>query len=106
LIKDKLCRVGDGFRDDFKEVPIDVGCVDFSEWICSVTRVHDNVTLKLDIEGSEYEVLWKMIKDGSISRVKKLYIEFHKDHMGVSDNDHNTLIKELKSRNLNPFFWN
>lgn len=50
--------------------------VDFSRF---VSELPDNATIccSMDIEGAEFPVLRKMIKDGTASRLKLLDIEFH-----------------------------
>jgi hypothetical protein len=63
------------------------------------------LTLKLDIEGAEYVVLRKMIKDKTIKMVKSLYVEFHGDRFSVSTEDHNSLLKELKRNGIVPKKW-
>lgn len=50
---------------------------DFSGWVQQTIKDNDKVVMKMDIEGSEYYVLPKMIKDGSINLVDKLIVEFH-----------------------------
>jgi len=40
-------------------------------------RKVDEVILKIDIEGSEYDVFTKMLRDGTFELVDKLYGEFH-----------------------------
>ncbi len=56
---------------------IKVPCLDFSKWIINTFKKEDNIILKMDIEGAEYKVLGKMIKDGSIDYIDKLLVEFH-----------------------------
>ena len=77
--------------------PIKVPCIDFSQWLKDNFTKEDEVILKFNIEGAEYEVLKKMIKDGTIKLIKKLYIEFHgKKIPAISkkENDelHNSLV--------------
>ena len=60
-----------------KEVVSPVQCIDFSKWIIDNFSKDDYIVLKLDIEGAEFEVLNKMINDGSIQYIKIAYIEFH-----------------------------
>jgi len=105
LIKNKLCRVNSKFKPFFYESSIEVECVDFSNWIKNNTSKKDNLYVKLDIEGAEYDVLWKMIKDGSIHRVKKLFVEFHADHMKIDKASHDLLIKELEKNGITPNDW-
>lgn len=61
-------------RDDhYLEVP----CFDLSSWITDCFNEDDYIILKLDIEGAEYEVLNKMIEDGSINLINELWGEWH-----------------------------
>jgi FkbM family methyltransferase len=81
------------FPDEF-ERPIDVECIDFSKWI-SFFKGHD-VYCKMDIEGSEFVVLRKILRDGNAGIFKKLWIEFHTDEVpGESLANKNFLISEL-----------
>jgi FkbM family methyltransferase len=63
--------------------PTKVGSVDFGNWLKRNFTLHDFVFIKLDIEGAEYDVLEKMLSDGSIELVDALYIEFHNIKVGV-----------------------
>jgi hypothetical protein len=52
--------------------------IDFVEWFKNLTGNDDVwVCLKVDIEGSEYPILEKMILSGEILKVDELLIEFH-----------------------------
>lgn len=121
LLKEKLCRTKDGalvyatltpegkveyVGPDFHSSPLEVECVDFSKWLKDNIhpRMH-NLTLKLDIEGAEYAVLWKMIENNTITLAKNLYVEFHQQHLNVSDEDHNKLIAAIKSTGVNLSQW-
>ena len=57
--------------------PILVESVDISKWIVENFSKDDYIIMKMDIEGAEYEVLPKMIEDGSIDYVNIVYAEFH-----------------------------
>ena len=78
-----------------------VDAIDFSEWILANFDPEDEIILKMDIEGSEYEVLHKMIDDGSIKFINKLYIEFHWQKVGLSKGDHNYLLERLGNIEIN-----
>lgn len=69
-----------GVDDDYY---IDIPCFDLSKWIKETFNPSDYIILKLDIEGAEYEVLNKMIEDGTISMVNELYGEWH--HQKIDD---------------------
>jgi len=57
--------------------PMDIECIDFSEWIYNNLDKENYNVLKLDIEGAEYEVLNKLITTGAIQYIKLLCIEWH-----------------------------
>ncbi|KAI8483689.1 hypothetical protein Bbelb_386270 [Branchiostoma belcheri] len=54
-----------------------VPTVDLSRWIQENTAVEDYVIFKLDVEGAEYDILQKMLEDGTFKWVDKYYGEFH-----------------------------
>ena len=74
---------------------IKVEAIDFSTWIVDNLDPDDEIILKMDIEGSEYEVLDKMIEDETISYIDKLYIEFHWEKIGLDKGDHDHLLERL-----------
>ena len=55
-----------------------VRTVDLVNWILNHTTPHDYVVLKLDVEGSEFEILNKLLDTRVMqSHVDKLYLEIH-----------------------------
>ena len=56
---------------------IDCEAIDFSQWVLDNFSIDDYIEMNMDIEGSEYYVLDKMIDDGSLDYVDKLTLEFH-----------------------------
>lgn len=56
---------------------INVSCIDFSRWITEKFNDEDYIEIRMDIEGGEYDVLLKMINDGSINFINKIFVEFH-----------------------------
>lgn len=78
----------------------EVDTVDFSSWLSNNFTKDDFIILKMDIEGSEYEVLNKMIEDDTISLINELWIEFHYKKCGVSEEQHKNLINKLKKIDL------
>jgi len=105
LLEDKMCKVNSEIKPYFYDSPIYVDCVDFSEWLRDNINPHHNLTLKLDIEGAEYDVLWKLIQDGTINLVKQLFVEFHQDTVVSKRETHPKLIKELENIGLMPQYW-
>ena len=57
-----------------------VDCIDFSKWLEELVEAeeYDKVYVKMSIQGSEYAVLNKMIKDKTLAHVDKLFVEFNK----------------------------
>ena len=72
-----------------------VQAIDFSTWVFDNFDPEDEIILKMDIEGAEYEVLHKMIDDGTIDFIDRLHIEFHWHKIGLDRGDHDHLIKRL-----------
>jgi FkbM family methyltransferase len=83
------------------ENPHLVPCFDFSAWLLRTFNLGDHVTVKMDIEGAEYDVLEKMIADRSILLVNELVCEWHHDrYPSISVERHNIVrhrVRELTS---------
>ena len=62
---------------------LSISCFDLSLWIKESFSEDDYIILKLDIEGAEYEVLNKLIEDGTINIINELWGEWH--DMKISD---------------------
>ena len=73
-----------------------VPCIDFSKWLLHNFE-DDNIVLKMDIEGAEYQVLRKMLNDGSISLINTLYIEFHAHKIDMDKEIQRQLIRDLQA---------
>jgi len=82
-------------RLDYKN-PIKIKCIDFSKWIERTFSKDDYIVLKMNIEGAEYEILKKMVKDGTIDYIDKLFIDWHWDRIGLSKSEHTGLINQIK----------
>lgn len=54
-----------------------VDCFDFSNHLKNNYKKNERFYIRMDIEGAEYPVLMKMIKDGNMLRVDYLEIEWH-----------------------------
>ncbi len=62
---------------DTTKEPVYVDSVDFGQWLKENFKLKDTIFVKMDIEGAEYAILDKMLEDGSMEYVDKLYVEFH-----------------------------
>jgi len=86
---------------------IEIPCFDLSTWISESFDKNDYLVLKLDIEGAEYEVLNKMIEDGTIEYINEFWGEWH--DMKIKD-EHTQLLakkvyKYLKDNNIDFKEW-
>jgi FkbM family methyltransferase len=75
---------GGTLRENFK-IKKEIDCFDFSKYIKNNFKIDDYIICKLDIEGAEYPVLEKMIKDETVPYIKKLYVEFHSNFFTNED---------------------
>lgn len=85
-----------------------VNSFDLSEFIMSLEDV-DRLVIKLDIEGSEFDVLKKIINDGSYKKINDIYVEFH-ERFFLEDiekyiNLKNNIISFFKNQNINILVW-
>lgn len=56
---------------------VNIPCIDFSNYLLKEFNKDDLIILKMDIEGAEYSVLEKMIKDSSADFINEIYVEWH-----------------------------
>lgn len=82
---------------------IDVRVIDFCEWMVDNIDPTDYITLVIDIEGSEYELLENMKQAGMWDWIDQLYVEFHGDKienfdMSIEDELADTLIECFNDR--------
>ena len=83
-------------------------CFDFSTFLKNNYNLDDNIICKFDIEGSEYNVLEKMIKDDTLKYIKTLAIEFHSDFFDNKKEYYvreNNIRNEIKKNNINLIQW-
>jgi len=62
-----------------------IPCIDFSSFIKENFSKEDFILIKMVIEGSEYDLLEKMIEDGTIEFVNHLFVEWHSGFFINSD---------------------
>ncbi len=83
-------------------IKIRVPCIDFSRWVLELNEnstgmSEKEIVLKLDIEGSEYAVLDKMMKDDSIKKIDILLVEWHAHRNKVDMYGYKGDVREDKS---------
>jgi FkbM family methyltransferase len=78
--------------------PEPVPCFDFSSWLLRRFSLHDDIILKMDVEGAEYDLLEKMLRDRSIYLVRRLICEWHFDrYPAISIERHRALQSKLEN---------
>ena len=105
LFRHKLTRENGGFGTLDTANPVKVRTIDLSRWLRENTNAFDYIILKLDVEGAEYDILEKMIRDRTIRRINHLFIEWHWDRVGISEDRHRTLLRALLRRRVPIFEW-
>jgi FkbM family methyltransferase len=76
-----------------------VRTIDFPRFLRELVAADPNparITLKLNIEGSEYAILEQMLVDGSISLISTIYCDWHWQFMNLREEDHHTLVTRLR----------
>lgn len=86
-------------------IKITVESFDFSKWLKDTIHPDDYVICKLDVEGAEYEVLKKCIKDGTIQLLDKLDAEFHPYSNENAAEDTAYIMSELNKNNVSYRWW-
>jgi FkbM family methyltransferase len=106
LFEEKLCKVEGKLVPDYWLDSIEVQCLDFSKWIFeNFNGKKDKITLKLDIEGAEYQVLQHMIETKSISLISKLFVEFHSDTLPDKKCLELDIVEKIKSLGIEVLDW-
>lgn len=83
----------------------DVETINISSFIRGLENT-DFLLIKMDIEGSEYTVLRKMIEDDTIDMVNDIYVEFHDWAMdSETEQSTNDIINTIKSKGVNIKKW-
>ncbi len=79
-----------------KDDAIEVETFDFSSFINDCHNKYEKIVVKMDIEGSEYGILNKLLEDGNAKHIDLIFVEFHSAYM-VDKQKHtfSTLEKDL-----------
>lgn len=79
-------------NDQFKKNIIEVVGIDDLLKACSH---YDQIILKLDVEGAEYEVLDQLLESGLIKKIDYLYVEWHWHKCGFSFESHQKIYSRV-----------
>jgi len=66
-----------GGNFSYERMERSVRSVDFSDFINKNSEDNDFVLVKMDIEGSEFQVIDGLINSGSFKKINEIYVEFH-----------------------------
>ncbi|XP_071947286.1 uncharacterized protein [Antedon mediterranea] len=103
--KDELSNTNTGGRRKLsyrKKIPT----VDLSKWIQKNTQREDYVVFKLDVEGAEFKILEKMLKDGTFEWIDKYYGEYHiSQPVGIDKVERLKIIKDVKTNGKAMLDW-
>lgn len=81
-------------NEKFQKIPVE--CLDIVEIINKASELYDQIVLKLDIEGAEYEVLQRLLDFGLVSKIKVIYAEFHWNKCEISEDRHLDILEKLR----------
>lgn len=84
---------------------ISVKAIDLSEWIKDNFSDDDEIILKLDIEGAEYEVLEKLVQEGVTYSIDKVFIEIHGSKCGKTLQESKDLLSLMRSVGHKLYMW-
>lgn len=73
--KDQGASIFKGRRQKIQTVEVQL--INFIDWLRVMFTDNDYIVLKLDIEGSEFPLLEKLMETGMIEWIDELYVEFH-----------------------------
>jgi len=105
LFENKLTSANGGYGTLDTESPMEVRTIDLSRWIASELSGNDHLVLKLDVEGAEYDILEKMFAEGTITRVRRLFIEWHWFKVGIPQERHDRLVERLARERIPVEEW-
>lgn len=92
------------FTPGFKNKMV-VPSINFSRFV-SELPTDSNIICKMDIEGAEFQVLRHMIKEGTITKIKELYVEFHVRYVpSETQMSQDILVKQIEDLGVKVDIW-
>ena len=96
---------GIGFEHPGYDKPIIVESVDFSKFVGNFPK-GSKIICKMDIEGSEFKVLRKMIQDSTILKIDTIFVEFHERLMlEETVESKNQLVEQIENLGVKVNTW-
>lgn len=90
-----------------KDKFIEIDAIDIAQFIIDNFSKDDYIVLKMDIEGSEYDILPHLLDTGVLQEyVNELYGEWHWRKIGgISEESHNRLVSRLDKAGFKMGHW-
>ena len=93
-----------------KEDAIEVETFDFSLFINKIHDKYEKIVVKMDIEGSEYGILSKLLEDENAKYIDLIFVEFHSNYMIDSEKQifrvmEKTLKKSFRKLGVEFYIW-
>ncbi len=96
---------GIGFHHAGYDTQVKVPSINFSKFISDLPE-DANIICKMDIEGSEFQVLRHLIKEQTVTKLKEIYIEFHERFMPAeSPETEKELVKQIENLGVKVHTW-
>lgn len=99
ILQDIHTKTTSGAHHDWDTYELE--CINFSAFLKENFQISDNILLKLDVEGAEYEIIDKLIEDNTISLIKNIHIEWHPHLRTDSPNNVSYYEDIFKANNIN-----
>jgi FkbM family methyltransferase len=96
---------GIGFNHAGYDTKVKIPSINFSKFISELPD-DSNIICKMDIEGSEFQVLRHLIKEGTITKLKEIYIEFHERFMPAESKEtEKELVNQIRDLGVKVHTW-
>lgn len=105
LMSEGICREPNNFSFRKHDSIIDVECIDISD-ILRKYQDFEFVLVKMDVEGSEFKLLRKILQDGTINIIDVIYIEWHHEYVKDESFETSSYLKtEIKNIGIEVHDW-
>jgi FkbM family methyltransferase len=90
------------------QTPVKVSSIDLGRLLKSFMDWEDFIVLKMNVEGAEYPVLRRMLDDGTLTMVDRLFVRWHQAKIpSISEAEHLQLVADIAATGLAvEDFWN
>lgn len=86
-----------------KEIKVTTNCVDIAR-IINQYKPKDNIVVKIDVEGAEYELLQDFIKKDAMKLIDYMVVEFH-TYVSPFKTPEDLFISLIKNQGINFINW-